>query len=228
MLPLDKQAALRKIIAMKVSDAGIAFIAGFEGFSGHLYNDPSGNCTIGYGNLIHMGKCDGRADEQVYRNGISEGQGRAMLAAKVLDYADCVMRTTFAPLTQPQFDALVSFTYNVGTGGYINSPVRAAVNSGGDVCAALMMYVHGSDGLALPGLQRRREAECAMFKEDAMTPAEREEFDGLKAQVYSARVDLNALANGIEAVTEHNDVQAQTPRLSLKGLWYVAGKAWPF
>jgi len=212
---------------MKVSDAGIAFIAGFEGFSGHLYNDPSGNCTIGYGNLIHMGKCDGRADEQPYRNGISEGQGRAMLAAKVLDYADCVMRTTFAPLTQPQFDALVSFTYNVGTGGYINSPVRAAVNSGGDVCAALMIYVHGSDGLALPGLQRRREAECAMFhsEEDGVTQAQYDELKGALAETNTIIVTVNtkvdALANLMKIVipklADEDDASVKALLASLGG-----------
>lgn len=215
---------------MKVSDAGLALIAAFEGFSGHLYNDPSGNCTIGYGDLVHMGPCDGRAEEQPYRNGITEAQGRSMLATKVVAYADCVERSTFAVLTQPQFDALTSFTYNVGQGGYINSPVRTAVNSGGDVCAALMLYIHGSDGVVLPGLRRRREAECAMYQsqEDAMTQEELDRLANVERQVLSTRTDLNALANGIEVVTQHNDVQGTTPKLSLKGLWYIAAKAWPF
>jgi GH24 family phage-related lysozyme (muramidase) len=148
---------------MDVSDAGLKLIAEFEGFSPTLYDDPVGHCTIGYGFLVHLGNCDGRADEAPYLNGITEAQGRAMLTEKVQPYAAAVERLS-KPLTQHQFDALTSLCYNIGQKGYERSSVRTAINAGGDVCAELRKYVRGTDGKTYPGLVRRREAECAMFK----------------------------------------------------------------
>lgn len=236
MLPLDKRAALRRIVGMTrtISDAGLQLIASFEGFSPTLYNDPSGNCTIGYGFLVHLGKCDGSPSEAPWRQGITEAQGRALLADKVQSYADAVARTTRTDLTEHQFDALVSLCYNIGPGGYLNSSVRTAVNARGDVCAELRKYVYGSDGIAYAGLIRRRNAECALYntpdnpEDEPMTKDELARLENVERQVYGARVDLNALANAQDAVTQHNDVQDQAPKLSLKGLWYIAGKAWPF
>ncbi|HZP93344.1 MAG TPA: lysozyme [Burkholderiales bacterium] len=160
------------------SDEGLRLIAEFEGFVGHLYDDPAGNATIGYGHLIHLGPyhrtpgacplCD------QYRAGITEDEGRRLLAVEAQPYADVVVRTS-RPLRQCELDALTSFAYNVGQGGYINSDVRREVNRNGDVCAALRQVVHGSDGKVYPGLVRRRDAECALFykpseEEDEMRP----------------------------------------------------------
>ena len=55
-----------------------------------------------------------------------------------------------------------------------------------------------------------------------------EDFNKLQAQVFTTRRDLNELANAQDAVTQHNDVQDKEPKISLKGLWFIAGKAWPF
>lgn len=148
---------------MLVSDAGVRLIAEFEGFSARLYDDPAGNCTVGYGFLVHLGPCDGRASEASYVAPLLPAQGLVMLREKVAEYAAFVARLATVALTQPQFDALTSFCYNVGCGGFERSTVRVAVNTGDDVCRELRGYVRGTDGVVYPGLVRRRRAECAMY-----------------------------------------------------------------
>lgn len=61
---------------------------------------------------------------------------------------------------------------------------------------------------------------------EPMTPQELERLANLERQALSAREDLNALANGVDALTDPS--KALVGKLSLKGLWYVAQKAWPF
>ena len=62
-----------------------------------------------------------------------------------------------------------------------------------------------------------------LFEEDAMTPEEKARLENVERQVFTARRDLNELANGMDAVSVAN----KWP-LSVKGLWFVARKAWPF
>lgn len=164
MLPLDKLAALNKIIGgrLKLSPAGVDLIASFEGFSATPYNDPAMNATIGYGILLHLGPVT-QADIDAEGDGLTEEVAKRQLAEKAQEYADCMKRSTAVPLNQNQYDALTSFTYNLGCGGYINSAVRVAVEKGTDVRDALMQYIHGSDGVAYPGLIRRRQAEGELF-----------------------------------------------------------------
>jgi GH24 family phage-related lysozyme (muramidase) len=160
---------------MKTSDAGLKLIAEFEGFGPKLYNDPAGHCTIGYGHLLHLGNCDGRAEEIPFQGGISEREARDLLALDIVRYEAFVEQFVLVPLSQGQFDALVSFCYNVGGGGLQQSSVLTAVNEGRfeDVCTELRKFVHavGFDR-PLPGLVRRREAECKLFgsmEEEEMT-----------------------------------------------------------
>ena len=122
---------------------------------------------------------------------------------------------------------MCSFAYNLGT-GYLRN-MAAVYYSGSDVCAELMKYVLPE--WARAGLTRRREAECVLFNmpvEDEMTPEELARLANVETQLYSVRRDLNEMANGQDVVITHNDVRDATPKLSLKGLWFIAGKAWPF
>lgn len=175
MLPLDREAALAKVAGMatQISQEGLALIASFEGFSPYLYDDPAGHATVGYGFLVHLGnyhrqrgvcpKCDQWARIGETALYLSPEKGRELLREKAQPYTEAVVRTT-RPMNQHELDALSSFCFNVGPGGYINSSVRQAVNTNGDVCAALRRYVTGVGfPYPLPGLVRRREAECAMF-----------------------------------------------------------------
>jgi GH24 family phage-related lysozyme (muramidase) len=69
------------------------------------------------------------------------------------------------PLTQGQFDALVSFTYNEGAGRFRTSTLLKVMNAGyyPAVPAEFIKWVFGG-GVKLPGLVTRRSAEAAMFK----------------------------------------------------------------
>jgi GH24 family phage-related lysozyme (muramidase) len=163
---------------MQLSTAGFNLIREFEGFIPYLYDDAANNATVGIGILVHLGPthtprglcalCDEwpRLSEQ--GQWITEARGLELLIEKVQPYAACVENYS-RPLTQNEYDALTSLAYNIGVGGYANSSVRVAVNSGGDVCAALMQYVHGTDGVTYPGLVRRRQAECTLFNTEEET-----------------------------------------------------------
>lgn len=189
---------------MQISEAGIAFIAQFEGFSPVAYDDPAGNCTLGYGELLHLGPCTD-ADRTVT---LSEAEGLERLRTKAEPYGDAVARTT-RPLNQNEFDALSSLCYNIGPGGYLNSSVRTAVNSGGDVCAALRQIVHGSDGVVYPGLVRRREAECELFNtpEEHMASAEYDELkvttDAIKQTLLEGAIATNAKLDALQTATDY-------------------------
>lgn len=205
---------------MQVSQAGLKLIAEFEGFSAYLYNDPVGHATVAYGILVHTGNyheqrgvcagCDQWPRKSERDKWLTYEQGRQLLAEKVKPYAAAVERLS-RPLQQQEFDALTSLCYNIGQGGYERSGVRKAVNSNGDVCAALRLIVKGTDGVTYPGLVRRREAECKMFygpapEDEPMTPAERAEMDKLRADVEAQRKELLTLgillATGREAEAE--------------------------
>lgn len=194
MLPLNFRSAINHIIAygrtlMRMDEAGIAFLIGFEGFSGTRYDDGGqgvGNCTIGYGYKIHDGPCDGRDSEQPWLAGITEEQGRTLLHETLKTY-EAAVDTTAIALNQNQYNAMVDATYNLGQGWYINE-MRIVVNAGGDVRDALMRYVHDNDGNVLPGLVRRRKAEGDLYyteDEDAMTPELKATLDAL----YNALID---------------------------------------
>jgi len=79
-----------------------------------------------------------------------------------------------------------------------------------------------------PGDYWPRAEILRALMEEEMTEEERARLANVETQIYTVRRDLNEMANGQDAVITHNDVKDASPKLSLKGLWYIAGKAWPF
>jgi lysozyme len=109
---------------MKLSEQGINLIKSFEGLRLSAYRDVAGIWTIGYGSTrYHDGKPvkpgDKLADEQ---------QADALFANTLGQYEDAVNQYVKVPLTQSQFDALVSFTYNEGTGALKESTLLKKLN----------------------------------------------------------------------------------------------------
>ena len=150
---------------MKCNSIGLAHIAGLEGMVLKLYNDPAGHCMIGVGHLVHLGPKDGRPSEAPFKNGITKQQALNMLAVDAARFEDCVNGSGTPPLTQHQFDALVSLAFNVGCGGLRASPVLRAVKAGRDPRGVWLKYALtgvGSDEI-LGGLVRRRESECKLY-----------------------------------------------------------------
>jgi len=109
---------------MKLSEQGIKVIKSFEGLRLSAYRDVAGVWTIGYGSTrYHDGKpvkpADKLADEQ---------QADALFSNTLGQYEDAVNQYVKVTLTQSQFDALVSFTYNEGTGALKESTLLKRLN----------------------------------------------------------------------------------------------------
>lgn len=149
-----------------LSERGARFIADFEGWVDHPYNDPARNATIGYGHLLHYGEVT-EADWHRWGH-ISKAQGLRLLQLDATTAEDAVygrVRPHF--VLQNRFDALVSFVFNLGSG--ILQPghtIYECLNSGPlrrGAANALLLYDKDNHGHRLPGLVRRRKAERRLF-----------------------------------------------------------------
>lgn len=140
---------------MKTSPAGIALIQKFEGFSPTIYNDAVGKPTIGYGHLIKKGESF---------TTLTEMQALAILYKDVVRAETAVTLLVKVPLTQGQFDALVSFVYNLGASDLKSSTLLKRLNAGDYTAAAdnFQRWVF-ADNTKLSGLVNRRAAEWALF-----------------------------------------------------------------
>lgn len=145
---------------MKTSDNGLALIKEFEGFSAKPYRCQAGVPTIGYGATYYP---DGRRVTMQDRP-VTEADATAMLRSMLASYEAGVSRYVQVPLTQGQFDALVSFAYNVGLSALKDSTLLRLVNAR-DYAGAAAQFArwNRAGGKVLPGLTRRREAERVMF-----------------------------------------------------------------
>lgn len=109
---------------MKLSETGIKVIKNFEGLRLTAYRDIAGVWTIGYGSTrYHDGRPVRPGDKLA-----SEQHASALFSNTLGQYEDAVNQYAKVPLTQPQFDALVSFTYNEGTGALKESTLLKKLN----------------------------------------------------------------------------------------------------
>lgn len=139
---------------MKTSPKGIALIKEFEGLRLKAYKCPGGVWTIGYGHTA--GVKSGMV--------ISEAQAEEYLKADLIVFERYLNGHGLA-LNQNQFDALVSFIYNVGIGNFSNSTLLRKVRANpqdNSIMDEFLRWVY-SKGRVLPGLQRRRLAEMKLY-----------------------------------------------------------------
>ncbi len=109
---------------MQLSENGLKIIKNFEGMRLTAYRDVAGIWTIGYGSTrYHDGKPVRPGDKLT-----GEAQANAVFRNTLGQYTDAVNRLVRVSLTQNQFDALVSFTYNEGTGALQESTLLAKLN----------------------------------------------------------------------------------------------------
>lgn len=139
-----------------ITQDGIDLIKRFEGFSSTVYICPAGYPTIGYGHLVR--------NSETFEN-ISQEEAEALLRTDVESAERAVLRLIKVPLTDGQFDALVSFTYNLGSGALQCSTLRRKVNRQvhGEVPAQLVRWVWAG-GRKLNGLIRRRAVEAKLYQ----------------------------------------------------------------
>ena len=99
-----------------------------------------------------------------FRQGITEAEVENLLRQDVATAERAVLRLIHVPLTDEQFDALVSFTYNLGSGALQRSTLRRVINRHhhADVPRQLRRWVYAG-GRKLKGLVRRREAEARCY-----------------------------------------------------------------
>lgn len=144
---------------MQTSDKGIALIKQFEGCKLTAYQDSVGVWTIGYGWTQPV-------DGKPIRDGMTIKQETAerLLKTGLVSYESDVSRLVKVGLTQGQFDALVSFTYNLGARSLSTSTLLRKLNAG-DYAGAADEFLrwNKAGGKVLNGLTRRREAERALF-----------------------------------------------------------------
>jgi lysozyme len=147
-----------------ITNQGLMLIKQFEGFSPTIYLDAAGLPTIGYGHLLRAGEAE------MFKDGITEPMAQALLIKDVLRAEQAVLRLITAPLTNGQFDALVSFTFNLGSGALQRSTLRRKVNRDehDNVPAELMKWVWAG-GRKLKGLVKRRAAEAAVYMSPAIS-----------------------------------------------------------
>jgi len=144
---------------MQTSEKGIALIKEFEGCKLTAYQDSVGVWTIGYGWTQPV-------DGKPIRAGMTIKQETAerLLKTGFVSYESDVSRLVKVGLTQGQFDALVSFTYNLGARSLSTSTLLRKLNAG-DYAGAADEFLrwNKAGGKVLNGLTRRREAERALF-----------------------------------------------------------------
>jgi lysozyme len=142
----------------KVSRAGIELIKSFEGYRRSAAQLANGRWTIGYGHT------------KTARQGaeVSEADAEALLLYDLIIVAGVVNELTYTPLTQNQFDALVSFAFNIGIGPFRKSIVLRRVNEGAMLQAAWALEMwrkadFEGEQIVVDALVRRRAAEKALF-----------------------------------------------------------------
>ena len=139
---------------MKISIEGLSLIKKFEGCELNSYKCAAGVPTIGYGSThgIQMGMS------------ISKARAEELLLEDISKFEDIVHKSVTVALDQHQFDALVSWTFNLGGGNLNSSTMLKVINAGDyeDVPEQIKRW-NKANGKVLEGLIRRREAEALLF-----------------------------------------------------------------
>ena len=140
---------------MNTSAEGIALIKKFEGCELEAYQCSAGVWTIGYGHTKDVEEGDT----------ISKDQAEEMLVEELHEYENYINEYVNVALSQNQFDALVSWVYNLGPANLKASTMLKVLNEGKyeDVPYQMKRW-NKAGGKVLDGLVRRREAEALLYQ----------------------------------------------------------------
>ncbi len=148
-----------------INAAGLEIVKSFEGLMLNAYPDPGTGgepWTIGYGHTSAAGP------PQVYRGlTISRTDAEEILKRDLGKYEKAVASSVTRTSTSDQFSAMVSFTFNVGPGNFQSSTLLKKHNAGDFAGASeeFLKWVYAG-GNVMPGLQRRRKAERALYRSE--------------------------------------------------------------
>lgn len=230
-------------MARGFSPRGLNIIRRHEGLRLDAYRDPVGVWTIGYG---HTGPLAREG------NSISEVAANQLLREDAAVAARAVNRLVSVGLSQNQFDALVSFVFNLGAGAFERSTLRRKINAS-DFTGAVREFGRWTKArdratgelIELPGLVRRRAEEAELFArvdrpmvvEDDIPPAvgeldyapapvvEEHDNVGQSGSVNAARAGAAAATGGGALMTAARDAEQVMPWLGYVqtyGPWLVA------
>mgnify|MGYP003144048138 FL=1 len=139
----------------EISQEGVNLIKKFEGFEEEAYKCPAGVWTIGYGHTKDVMKGDFW----------SEAYAEHMLEVELEEYSEYINDLVEVELNQNQFDALVSWVYNLGPTNLKSSTLLKVLNEGDfDEVPRQIRRWNKASGEVLEGLVRRREAEALLFR----------------------------------------------------------------
>ena len=157
---------------MKVSEAAIRMVKCHEGVRTRPYRCPALLWTVGVGHVIDPSHATVKFDERRnlpipagWDRTLTMGEVDALLAEDLGRFERGVARLCPGSVNnQGQFDALVSFSFNVGLGNLQRSSIRMRYNRGDieEAADAFLMWTKAA-GKVLPGLVKRRRDEMAMF-----------------------------------------------------------------
>lgn len=140
---------------MGLGPKGTALIQSFEAFRDEAYQDQRGIWTCGFG---HTGP------DVIEGTTCTPYQASKWFDQDTQSACKAVLRTVDVPVNQSQFDALASFTFNVGSGSEAHSTLVRVLNAGNYMMAAeQFLRWNKVNGVVNAGLTRRREAERALF-----------------------------------------------------------------
>lgn len=190
---------------MKISNIGIEFIREHEGCKPHVYNDVAGLPTIGVGHLLtqdelNSGKIQIGYRSVKYANGLSSLDINMLLDQDLDRFEKAVSDSVTVKLAQHEFDCLVSFSFNVGVGAFLDSTLLKLLNKGhkSQVPAQLARWIY-SGGRKIRGLVNRRAAEAELWR----TPYKKEEVEAKEK-----KIEFVAKTSGhINHVTKPNGTQ---------------------
>ncbi|MDH7809427.1 MULTISPECIES: lysozyme [unclassified Rhizobium] len=147
-----------------INALALNMIKDFEGWEPRAYNDPAGYCTIGYGHLIALKRCE-TIDLNEFAAELSLESGSVLLENDTLEARRAIKRFVKVDLSDHQFGALAAFVFNVGETNFKSSTMLRKINDE-DFAGAAKQFGRWvkADGVVLPGLVKRRACEATHFK----------------------------------------------------------------
>ncbi len=149
---------------MRVNQATVDLVKEFEGYRSEAYLAPEGNWTIGYGTTAAAGV------GIVPRPGmtITQKEAETYLHLALEKFAKQIASGIKQPVNENEFGAFVSLAYNIGPGAFLKSSALSLFNDGKKDKAAQAFLLWNKATVkgvrkVLPGLDRRRRAEAALF-----------------------------------------------------------------
>ena len=144
---------------MNLSDNGYDVIKSFEGVRNNAYKDSVGIWTVGIGFITVDGV---KVNESTT---LTDDQIKTQFFAQITKYEDAVNQAVTSELNQNQFDALVSFTFNLGGAALRSSTLLKKVNIDPSDATIANEFIKWdrAGGNVIPGLLKRRQAESNLY-----------------------------------------------------------------